>query len=563
FYQNDIDCGGNFEGEERAWLSNFGCNPLEWFANYNVKFSPRYLKSLQKQVETLPEEIDKLEQEARSLKASNPSVQKIKKAISKKREVLANAKKEVVERNRENFDNLSDRDKSLYRRAFTTNEGDPDFHRLTTLNYEEKGQKRELFVPQSDPLYQFRKDVESGQLPTVSWLAGAQNFSSHPSAPWYGSLYISEMLDILTQNPEVWKKTIFIVTFDENDGYYDHVPPFVSPDPKNPKTGKCSKGIPTDVEYIYREDELADGVPKGNARSGPVGLGFRVPMIVASPWSRGGQVCSQIFDHTSTLQFLEGFLSKKFDKDIRETNISTWRRTICGDLTSLFKPFHGEKTDRLPFLEKNPFIEKIYNAKFKKTPDDFRALTGEEIVEVNKNPSTSGLMPQQETGIKPSCAVPSELYVKGTLDRDKKNFEIRLTANNDVFGNRALGAPFNVYSSGKNRSYAVTAGDSVTDSWEMADFDRGIYDFRVHGPNGFFREYNGSMDDPTIEIGCGYERSKIPTEILTGNLELKIANPGPGRSYVVHIVDNAYGNKKISKTVEPQSPESIVVLNLE
>jgi phospholipase C len=480
----------------------------------------------------------------------------------KKREVLANAKKELIERSKENFDKLSDRDKSLYSRAFTTNEGDPDFHKLTTLNYEEKGQKRELFVPKSDPLYQFRKDVESGQLPTVSWLAGAQNFSSHPSAPWYGSLYISEMLDILTQNPEVWKKTIFIVTFDENDGYYDHIPPFVAPDPKNPKTGKCSNGIPTDMEYIYREDELADGVPKGNARSGPVGLGFRVPMIVASPWSRGGQVCSELFDHTSTLQFLEGFLNKKFNKDIKETNISKWRRTICGDLTSMFRPFHGEKTDRLPFLEKDPFLEKIYNAKFKKTPDDFRALTREEIAEVNKNPSISGLLPQQEIGVRPSCAVPSELYVEGTLDRGKKNFEIKFTANNDVFGNRSLGAPFNVYSSGKNRSYTVVAGDSLVDSWPMTDFDQGRYDFRVHGPNGFFREYNGSVEDPAVEIGCGYERSKLPTEILTGNLELKIANPDPGRSHVVHIVDNAYGNEKITKTVEPQSPDNSVVLNL-
>lgn len=563
FYQNDIDCGGGFTGDQRAWLGNFGCNPLEWFANYNVKFSPRYIKSLQEQVETLPGEIEKLQHKTRSKSASDPSSQKIKRAIAKKQEVLGQAKKELAERSRENFDKLSDREKSLYRRAFATNGGNPDFHKLTTLKYEDEGQKRELPVPQSDPLYQFRKDVESDRLPTVSWLAGAQNFSSHPSAPWYGSLYISEMLDILTQNPEVWKKTIFIVTFDENDGYFDHVPPFVAPDPRNPKTGKCSNGISTEVEYIYREDELAQGVPKGSARTGPVGLGFRVPMIVASPWSRGGQVSSQVFDHTSTLQFLEGFLSKKFNKDIRETNIGQWRRAICGDLTSLFRPYNSENTPQLPFLKKDPFIEKIYNAKFKKTPDDFRPLSKGEIAEVNKDPWASGLLPRQEPGSKPSCAVPYEIYVAGKLTDDKKDFEITLTAKNEVFGNRSLGAPFNVYASGDNRSYAVTVGDSLADSWPITDFDQGIYGLKVHGPNGFFREYGGSSDDPRIGIICGYERPTSSTEKLTGNIELQLANLDPDRSYTVNVQDNAYQNGPIKKTLEAGSPETTLVLDLE
>ena len=101
------------------------------------------------------------------------TVEHLEKAMKSAREGRAEgvvshteeAKKELIERRKENFDKLSDRDKSLYKRAFTTNGEDPDFHKLTSLNYEEKGQKRELFVPQSNPLHQFRKDVESGQLP--------------------------------------------------------------------------------------------------------------------------------------------------------------------------------------------------------------------------------------------------------------------------------------------------------------------------------------------------------------------------------------------------------------
>ena len=83
-----------------------------------------------------------------------------------------------------------------------------------------------------------------------------------------------------------------------------------------------------------------------------IGLGFRVPLVIASPWSRGGWVCSEVFDHTSSLQFLEKFLTNKFKKKIEETNISEWRRTVCGDLTSTFRPYNGEKIDNTRFIEK-------------------------------------------------------------------------------------------------------------------------------------------------------------------------------------------------------------------
>ena len=318
FYQNDIDTGGGFTGDERAWLANFGCNPLEWFENYQVKFSPRYVQGLQRQAATLPDEIKSLEEKIKTTSSTDKAYTKLQTEIAKKNEVLNTAKKELEIYAQANFDKLSSKDKSLYQRAFSVNDGDSDYHDLTTLRYEEEGEKRELPVPKGDVLYQFRKDVESGNLPTVSWLAGAQNLSDHPSAPWYGSLYASEILNILTENPEVWKKTIFIVTFDENDGYFDHVPPFVAPDPLDATTGKCSPGIDTEIEYIRLANELKEGIPKKEARGGPIGLGFRVPLVIASPWSRGGQVCSQVFDHTSSLQFLETFFQKKLGKSVKE-----------------------------------------------------------------------------------------------------------------------------------------------------------------------------------------------------------------------------------------------------
>lgn len=577
FYQNDIDCGGGFAPGERAWLSNFGCNPLEWFARYNVKFAPRYIQSLQKQVETLPDEINALKEKLASLSSTDSAYAKTQTAISKKQEVLDNARKEVTAWSRENYDKLSDKEKSLYERAFTTNAGDPYYHELTTLTYEDNGEQRQLDVPKGDVLYQFREDVKNGQLPTVSWLAGAQNFSDHPSAPWYGSFYLSEILDILTQNPAVWKKTIVIVTFDENDGYFDHIPPFVAPDPQDPASGKCSPGIDTTVEYIRREQELKRGVAKNEAREGPVGLGFRVPLVIASPWSRGGQVCSQVFDHTSTLQFLEDFLSKKFGKEIKETNISRWRRTVAGNLSNVFRPYKGEKIATLPFLEKDPFYEKIYNAKFKKSPSDFRPLSKEEIEQINRDPAASPLMPRQEKGIRPSCALPYELYAEGKLSDDKKNIEVIMSAKDELFGEKAAGAPFNIYFPGKfavregvfenvgNRSYAVSAGDSLQDSWPVSSFENGLYHVRIYGPNGFFRECSGNADDPAVTVFCDYERRNTSGNKPTGNIVLKIANLDTARAHTIEIRDNAYKNKTIRKAIaagSQQGHEQNIVLDL-
>src|SRR5690606_26452173 len=143
-------------------------------------------------------------------------------------------------------------------------------------------------------------------------------------SPWYGAWLISETMNILTKNPDVWKKTIFIITYDENDGYFDHIPPFVPPSPNNEGlSGKVSTGINIEEEFVRLSEEIEKKkIDQEDARASSIGLGFRVPMIIASPWSRGGKVNSQVFDHTSVLQFLEKFLTKKTGKNIQETNIS-------------------------------------------------------------------------------------------------------------------------------------------------------------------------------------------------------------------------------------------------
>lgn len=313
-----------------------------------------------------------------------------KRQLEQYKAMLANSGETLYER-------LTSRQRELHDAAFITNKKDPHFRSLDSLSFSDDGKDLKMNVPKGDLFYQFRKDVDEGKLPTVSWLSAPEKFSDHPTSPWYGAWYVSEVMDILTKNPEVWKKTIFILTYDENDGYFDHAPSFVAADPKRPITGGASAGIDTGLEYTYAQDELAQGVHAREARSGPIGLGYRIPTIVASPWSRGGWVNSQLFDHTSTLMFLEDFVQNKFGKQVKEENISAWRRAICGDLTSCFRP-HDASEPKLDFLDRDKFVVQIQKARFKEIPSNYKELSRIEIDQINRDPLRSPSTAHQEPG---------------------------------------------------------------------------------------------------------------------------------------------------------------------
>lgn len=455
-YQNDLYKQG-LPPEKERWLDNFGDNTLENFGQFNVD-----------------------------------AYQKDK------------------------YKTLTPAEKSLHERAFTTNQNDPDYRDLQTITYEDDGQKRELEIPKGDVLYQFREDVKNGKLPLVSWLVPAGRFSDHPGHPWYGAWYMSEVINILTENPEVWKKTIFVLTYDENDGYFDHIPPYVPPHPEEKNTGKLSTDLDAKAEYVTAMGQQSYPI-KG--RIAPIGLGYRVPMIVASPWSRGGWVNSEVFDHTSSLRFLEKFVENKFSKKTFESNISAWRRTICGDLTSVFRPFDAKKEEKLSFLEKVPFIEKIHRVQFKKTPSNFRPLMVEEMKEINAGNSKNQL-PQQEKGVRPSSALPYAPEVNGRMGNEGQ-FEIDFHVSKKLFGDKTAGSPFIVYTHLLNpadnkppRNYAVTAGDNLHDQWDISSFDQGHYHLSVQGPNGFFREFKGASKWKLfgIQVKHNFERIRQRNE---------------------------------------------------
>jgi phospholipase C len=307
------------------------------------------------------------------------------------------------------------------------------------------------------------------------------------------------------------------------------------------------------------ENELAQGVPKKQAREAPIGLGFRVPMIIASPWSRGGKVCSQLFDHTSTQQFLETFFNKKLGKNIHQANISEWRRTICGDLTSVFSPYNDKQLETLPFLKRDQIVEDIFNAKFKQAPNGFKKLSEQEINQIIQTPAAMDQLIRQEKGIRPSSALPYELYADAVRSANKKNIEIKMTAGNKLFSKQSAGSPFTVYAPGKytekgvedisrNWGFAVKAGDSLTYTWPLNAFDNNQYHLRLYGPNGFYREFKGNAADPELQVTMEYEL-EAKTNKPTGNVVLHLANTDAHKTVQVTIKDNAYKKKDIVQEI--------------
>ena len=131
-------------------------------------------------------------------------------------------------------------------------------------------------------------DVAAGTLPSVSWIMPPLAECEHPAAPpEWGEYLVQQILNILVSNPAVWARTVFIVNYDENGGFFDHVPPPTRP-------------AGTAGEY------LTDPLPNSaGGIAGPIGLGFRTPCLVVSPVHRRRLQYSGVLDHTSTLRLFE------------------------------------------------------------------------------------------------------------------------------------------------------------------------------------------------------------------------------------------------------------------
>lgn len=523
-YQNEISLDTGLVDEEVAWLSNFTDNPIEWFTQFRVRYSKTRRAHAPKLIELLTAEIETLSKKLREDAPVGIAKFKLEKQIKEATETLERVRQEIVDYTAEGWDKLSPREKALHEKAFCSNEGDPDYRTLVQHTYDDNGQSRTIPVPKGDVLHQFRRDVETGTLPAVSWLVAPERYSDHPGSAWFGAWYVSEILNILTQDPEVWKKTVFILCYDENDGFFDHVPPFIAPHPGRPETGKVSSGIDTAVE-----------VSDAHGRDHSIGLGYRCPLLVASPWTRGGCVNSQVSDHTSILMFLEDWLQGK-GKSVPETNISTWRRTVCGDLTSAFKPYNGERYELPTYLDRDTYVERIHKASFQAPPQPAQVLKADDIAQF-------AVAAFQETGTRPSCPLPYEL--EASITPEDKGARIRLEAGNTRNGKKAAGGAFNVYAYGStwiSRAYAVTPGDALEDTLPV----EGPGLIRIDGPNGFMRELHSAA----VPAFHAHVRTQGADLLLT------LRNPG-NTPKEVSLSDNAYGDTLAPIALAPGEEKAV------
>jgi phospholipase C len=198
----------------------------------------------------------------------------------------------------------------------------------------------------------FATDVANNTLPQVSWILSPDSYDEHPPAPaQLGEWYTLQILNTLLSNPAVWASTVLFIMYDENDGWFDHVPPPTAP-------------AGTDGEYLT-VDPLP---PSANGIAGPTGLGVRVPMIVVSPFSVGGWVCSDVFDHTSQLLFLRTLFG------VNPPNVSSWRRSTVSDLTTTL-PMLGSPVIKAPKL--------LAVSDNESTPPIGNECSAEQILELN------------------------------------------------------------------------------------------------------------------------------------------------------------------------------------
>jgi phospholipase C len=341
-----------------------------------------------------------------------------------------------------------------------------------------------------------RGDIADDALPAVSWIVAPETYTEHPNWPAnYGAWYIAQVLDALTARPDVWSKTAVFVTYDENDGYFDHiVPPYA---PMSAANGAST--VDTTLE-IYRGQQ---GTPNATVGvPGPYGLGQRVPMLVVSPWSKGGYVTSEVFDHTSIIRFLE----QRFG--VSEPNISPWRRAVCGDLTSAFD-----------FATTRPYLPALPSTAGYAPPDRDRHP---DVVPV---PPRRQHVPPQEPGVRRARSLPYDLDVTATPEPNAValNFLNRGRAG-AVFHVRARTAA--AASGMQAQMFTVEAGRRLSAS--AAASPSGGYDLEVHAPNGFYRHL----------AGAGAPGPQVTTTALRSGESLAVVVSNDGPAVRITVTDN-------------------------
>lgn len=352
-----------------------------------------------------------------------------------------------------------------------------------------------------------RQDLDDGKLPQVSWVVAPQAYSEHPDfPPNYGAWYISQLIEVLISKPEVWSKTVLLINYDEGGGIFDHMVP-----PTPPRTETQGASTVDTINEIYPGDD--------KNIAGPYGLGTRVPLIAVSPWSKGGWVNSQVFDHTSIIRFIEA----RFGNDhpgLFETNITPWRRAVAGDLTSAFN-FGTPNAANARLPDTAAYLP----AEMKRQPH--RILV----------PPRGQALPSQERGVRPARALPYALHAYGKMNRVDGSFEI------DFLNIGRAAAVFHVRSGNSQiapRSYTVEPDKRLVGAWDIAAPAATGYDLSVYGPNGFMRSFKGG-----ISPGCAELDVKADYDEERNAVTVTLVNKG-ARKVTITVSDKYTGRHHVN-----------------
>lgn len=308
-----------------------------------------------------------------------------------------------------------------------------------------------------------KADVMGDKLPQISYVVAPDRFSEHPgpSSPAQGAEYTAQVIEALISNPEVWAKTVLLINFDENDGLFDHVPPPAPPSIAQNGEMIGASQIDTTGEYYLPTNT--------NYTNRAFGLGPRVPLYVVSPFSKGGYVNSQVFDHTSIIRFLE----ERFG--IIETNISPWRRAVCGDLKTCFD-FKTPDKEFVALPETSAASDRAHGYILRSTPPLPRHLEA----------------PVQETGLKRRRALPYKFEAKAHSNENG----LELNFINDTI-NQAI--VFHLYD--KNNLAAVPKRFTIAQANSLATQISGTnHNLFLLGSNGFHRQFRGTSLPVSVEV---------------------------------------------------------------
>ena len=386
----------------------------------------------------------------------------------------------------EQADNFDDNGFSWFASFQKSKPGDPLF---------DKGQARSV-----DLMEDLRADLAAGKLPQVSWIVGPANVSEHATYhPSAGEAYMSRFIDIIKSFPDVYAKTAVVLDYDEGGQFVDHdwtpLPPSAVPE----------DGMAT--------METANEIVKVTGT--PNGLGFRVPLLVVSPWTRGNIVLSEVFDHTSVVRLIE----RRFN--VSCPNISPWRRAVTGDLTTAFDFAHPDFSwPDLP--DTSNYVQ--------------QAETECDTLPAPSVPATQSY-PPQEPGTRVSRALPYTFLVSDALSAAAPfSFTVTLNATG------AAGAAFLLVdapnlATASPRKYALGAGTGIVDVPQpLKPAGASKYALSLHGPNGFVRQFAG---DAAQASAAGLSAAMTYDE-AGGKVVLQLG-AGAGAAATFTVSDNAYG----------------------